>query len=53
MEFVILVISAIVAALVHYMFQREPRDTPLSVAFGAGLVVFALIPFLAALFSSR
>lgn len=50
MEFVILVISAIVAALVHYLVRR---DINAALAFGVGLVVFALVPLLAAVFSSK
>lgn len=47
MEFVILIISAICAGLMHFAIRH---DTVSALAFGAGLVVFALIPLVAALF---
>jgi hypothetical protein len=46
MEFVLLVVAAILGGAVHYAFWR---DTLAAVAFGAGWLAAALVPALAAL----
>lgn len=47
MAFVILIIAVLLASGVHYIVRR---DTTSALAFGAGLLVFALVPALVGLY---
>lgn len=46
MQFVLLVVAAVIGGAVHYAFRR---DTNAAFSFGAGWLAAALVPALAAL----